>query len=129
MSIEGPYNSIIPPNSRAALIDTPAPNRYTGDDKSPLMASRLAAKQSDTGFKNEATIGAERAMSFCLSFIQARFPVSCQSNAISIATVSILTALLAPAVEATYDFFSRRLDSVPRPNTEGIRHILKEMDF
>jgi len=32
------------------------------------------------------------------------------------------------AVEATYDFFSRRLDSVPRPNTEGIRHILKEMD-
>jgi hypothetical protein len=92
------------------------------------MASRLAAKQSDTGFKNEATIGAERAMSFCLSFIQARFPVSCQSNAISIATVSILTALLAPAVEATYDFFSRRLDSVPRPNTEGIRHILKEMD-
>ena len=34
----------------------------------------------------------------------------------------------AAAVEATYDFFSRRLDSVPRTNLEGIKHILKEME-
>ncbi|MGE5304072.1 MAG: ABC transporter substrate-binding protein [Alphaproteobacteria bacterium] len=32
------------------------------------------------------------------------------------------------AVEATYDFFSRRFDSVPRTDSEGIKHILKEMD-
>jgi NitT/TauT family transport system substrate-binding protein len=32
------------------------------------------------------------------------------------------------AVEATYDFFARRLDSVPRTNPEGVKHILKEMD-
>ena len=31
------------------------------------------------------------------------------------------------AVEATYDFFSRRMDPVPRTNPEGIRNILKEM--
>jgi NitT/TauT family transport system substrate-binding protein len=34
----------------------------------------------------------------------------------------------AAAVEATYDFFSRRLDSVPRTSVEGVKHILKEMD-
>jgi NitT/TauT family transport system substrate-binding protein len=33
-----------------------------------------------------------------------------------------------PAVEATYDFFSRRFDSLPRTSVEGIKHILKEMD-
>jgi hypothetical protein len=32
------------------------------------------------------------------------------------------------AVEATYDFFSRRFDAVPRTNPEGVKHILKEMD-
>jgi ABC-type nitrate/sulfonate/bicarbonate transport system substrate-binding protein len=34
----------------------------------------------------------------------------------------------AAVVEATYDFFSRRLDSVPRTSVEGVKHILKEMD-
>ncbi len=34
----------------------------------------------------------------------------------------------AAAVEATYDFFSRRLDSVPRTSVEGVKRILKEMD-
>jgi len=34
----------------------------------------------------------------------------------------------AAAVEATYDFFSRRLDSMPRTSVEGVKHILKEMD-
>jgi ABC-type nitrate/sulfonate/bicarbonate transport system substrate-binding protein len=34
----------------------------------------------------------------------------------------------AAAVEATYDFFSRRFDPVPRTSLEGITHILKEMD-
>ena len=31
------------------------------------------------------------------------------------------------AVEATYDFFSRRMDRLPRTNPEGIKNILKEM--
>jgi ABC-type nitrate/sulfonate/bicarbonate transport system substrate-binding protein len=47
-------------------------------------------------------------------------------------SLKVLTKYLgitdAAAVEATYDFFSRRLDSVPRTNPEGIKHILKEMD-
>jgi len=32
------------------------------------------------------------------------------------------------AIEATYDFFSRRMDAIPRTNLEGVRNILKEMD-
>ena len=32
------------------------------------------------------------------------------------------------AVAATYDFFSHRLESMPRPNLEGLRNILREMD-
>jgi len=32
------------------------------------------------------------------------------------------------AVDATYDFFSRRADVSPRANLDGIRNILKEMD-
>ena len=32
------------------------------------------------------------------------------------------------AVAATYDFFSERLESMPRPNLEGLRNILREMD-
>ena len=31
------------------------------------------------------------------------------------------------AIEATYDFFARRTDAVPRTNLEGLRNILKEM--
>ena len=31
------------------------------------------------------------------------------------------------AIEATYDFFSRRMDALPRANLEGIGNILKEM--
>jgi NitT/TauT family transport system substrate-binding protein len=31
------------------------------------------------------------------------------------------------AVEATYDFFSRRTDALPRTHLEGVRNILKEM--
>jgi len=31
------------------------------------------------------------------------------------------------SVEATYDFFSRRMDALPRPNLEGIKNILREM--
>lgn len=34
----------------------------------------------------------------------------------------------AEAVEATYEFFARRMDALPRANLEGIRNILKEMD-
>ena len=34
----------------------------------------------------------------------------------------------AEAVEATYDFFARRLDPLPRTNLDGIKNILKEMD-
>lgn len=47
-------------------------------------------------------------------------------------SLKILTKYLgitdSAAVEATYDFFSRRLDSVPRTSADGIKHILKEMD-
>ena len=32
------------------------------------------------------------------------------------------------AIEATYDFFSRRMDAMPRTNLDGVRNILKEMD-
>lgn len=32
------------------------------------------------------------------------------------------------SVEATYDFFSRRTEAVPRPSLEGLRNILREMD-
>lgn len=32
------------------------------------------------------------------------------------------------AVEATYDFFAKRFDPLPRANLEGVRNILKEMD-
>jgi ABC-type nitrate/sulfonate/bicarbonate transport system substrate-binding protein len=31
------------------------------------------------------------------------------------------------AIEATYDFFARRTDAVPRTNLEGLKNILKEM--
>ena len=31
------------------------------------------------------------------------------------------------AIEATYDFFARRTDALPRTNLEGLRNILKEM--
>jgi hypothetical protein len=31
------------------------------------------------------------------------------------------------AVEATYDFFSRRMERLPRTDPEGIKNILKEM--
>lgn len=31
------------------------------------------------------------------------------------------------SIEATYDFFSRRMDALPRPNLEGIKNILREM--
>jgi len=31
------------------------------------------------------------------------------------------------SIEATYDFFSRRLEALPRPNLEGIKNILREM--
>jgi NitT/TauT family transport system substrate-binding protein len=31
------------------------------------------------------------------------------------------------AIEATYDYFSRRTDAMPRPNLEGLKNILKEM--
>lgn len=34
----------------------------------------------------------------------------------------------AEVVEATYEFFARRMDPLPRANLEGIRNILKEMD-
>lgn len=34
----------------------------------------------------------------------------------------------AAAVDATYDFFSRRFEPVPRTSLEGVKHILKEMD-
>jgi ABC-type nitrate/sulfonate/bicarbonate transport system substrate-binding protein len=34
----------------------------------------------------------------------------------------------AEAVEATYNFFARRLDPLPRTNLDGIKNILKEMD-
>ena len=33
----------------------------------------------------------------------------------------------AEAVDATYDFFSRRAESMPRPSLEGLKNILKEM--
>lgn len=32
------------------------------------------------------------------------------------------------AVAATYDFFSSRLEPIPRPNLEGLRNIVREMD-
>ena len=32
------------------------------------------------------------------------------------------------AVAATYDFFSQRLESMPRPDLAGLRNILREMD-
>ena len=32
-----------------------------------------------------------------------------------------------PSIEATYEFFSRRTEALPRPNLEGIKNILKEM--
>jgi NitT/TauT family transport system substrate-binding protein len=32
------------------------------------------------------------------------------------------------AVDATYEFFARRMDRLPRANLEGIKNILKEMD-
>ena len=32
------------------------------------------------------------------------------------------------SIEATYDFFSRRTEALPRPNLEGLKNILKEMD-
>lgn len=32
------------------------------------------------------------------------------------------------SVAATYDFFSQRIESMPRPNLEGLRNILREMD-
>lgn len=32
------------------------------------------------------------------------------------------------SVEATYDFFSRRTEPVPRPSLDGLRNILREMD-
>ena len=48
------------------------------------------------------------------------------------ASLKVLTKYLGitdpAAVEATYEFFSRRLDAVPRTNPEGIKDILKEMD-
>ena len=31
------------------------------------------------------------------------------------------------SIEATYDFFSRRTEALPRPNFEGLKNILKEM--
>jgi NitT/TauT family transport system substrate-binding protein len=31
------------------------------------------------------------------------------------------------SIEATYDFFSRRLEALPRPNLEGLRNILREL--
>ena len=31
------------------------------------------------------------------------------------------------SIEATYDFFSRRIDALPRPNLEGLKNILREM--
>jgi NitT/TauT family transport system substrate-binding protein len=31
------------------------------------------------------------------------------------------------AIGATYDFFSRRIEAVPRPNLEGLKNILREM--
>jgi ABC-type nitrate/sulfonate/bicarbonate transport system substrate-binding protein len=31
------------------------------------------------------------------------------------------------SIDATYDFFSRRIEPVPRPNLEGLRNILREM--
>ncbi|SRR5581483_20503 len=31
------------------------------------------------------------------------------------------------SIDATYDFFSRRMDALPRPNPEGIKNILREM--
>jgi NitT/TauT family transport system substrate-binding protein len=31
------------------------------------------------------------------------------------------------SIEATYDYFSRRTDSMPRPNLEGLKNILKEL--
>lgn len=34
----------------------------------------------------------------------------------------------AEAVEATYEFFAKRFDPLPRTNLEGIKNILKEMD-
>jgi NitT/TauT family transport system substrate-binding protein len=32
------------------------------------------------------------------------------------------------AIDATYEFFARRMDHLPRANLEGIKNILKEMD-
>jgi hypothetical protein len=32
------------------------------------------------------------------------------------------------SVAATYDFFSQRIESIPRPNLDGLRNILREMD-
>jgi ABC-type nitrate/sulfonate/bicarbonate transport system substrate-binding protein len=34
----------------------------------------------------------------------------------------------AEAIEATYDFFARRTDAVPRTNLEGLKNILREMN-
>ena len=31
------------------------------------------------------------------------------------------------SIEATYDFFSRRTEALPRPNLEGLKNILKEL--
>src|SRR5436190_2804022 len=31
------------------------------------------------------------------------------------------------SIEATYDFFSRRIEALPRPNLEGLKNILREM--
>jgi ABC-type nitrate/sulfonate/bicarbonate transport system substrate-binding protein len=31
------------------------------------------------------------------------------------------------SIDATYDYFSRRTDAMPRPNLEGLKNILKEM--
>lgn len=33
----------------------------------------------------------------------------------------------AESIEATYDFFSRRIEALPRPNLEGLKNILREM--
>ena len=32
------------------------------------------------------------------------------------------------SIEATYEFFSRRTEAVPRPNLEGLKNILREMN-
>ncbi|HYA27290.1 MAG TPA: hypothetical protein VEI95_00625, partial [Acidobacteriota bacterium] len=31
------------------------------------------------------------------------------------------------SIDATYDYFSQRTDSMPRPNVEGLKNILKEL--